>query len=73
MKKFVFDCLVDRENICNLKKEQIKLFQFIEKKMNVVLYAPRNYGKTSLLKNIIIPDFKKNNKNKAFVFFVDLF
>ncbi len=73
MKRFIFDCLVDRENICNLKEEQNKLFQFIEKKMNVVLYAPRNYGKTSLLKNIIIPDYRKNNKNKAFVFFADLF
>ena len=72
MKRFIFDCLVDRENICNLKKEQKKLKEMIDKKSNIVLYAPRNFGKTSILKNIIIPDYKKGNK-RSFVFFADLF
>lgn len=72
MKRFIFDRLVDRENICNLKAEQEKLFNLITKKANIVLYAPRNFGKTSVLKNIIIPDFKKRNK-KSFVFFADCF
>ncbi len=71
MKKFIFDRLVDRENICNLEKERQQLTAHINNKANVVVFAPRNYGKTSLLKNIVIDDFKKRNK-KSFVFFTDL-
>ena len=69
--KFIFDRILNRENICNLKEEQRRIKELIENKQNIVLYAPRNFGKTSLIKTIIIPDFKKENK-KSFVFFVDL-
>lgn len=71
MKHFIFDRLVDRENLCNLTKEKDQLLRFIEKKSNVVVYAPRNFGKTSLLKNVVIEDFRKLHK-KSFVFFADL-
>ena len=71
MKHFIFDRLVDRENLCNLTKEKDQLLHFIEKKSNVVVYAPRNFGKTSLLKNVVIEDFRKLHK-KSFVFFADL-
>lgn len=70
-KQFIFDRLVDRGNICGLKKEIDQLNKLIKEKRNIVIYAPRNFGKTSLVKNIIIPDFKHNNK-KSFTFFVDL-
>ncbi len=71
MKHFIFDRLVDRENLCNLIKERDQLLHYIEKKDNVVVYAPRNFGKTSLLKNVVIEDFRKLHK-KSFVFFADL-
>ncbi len=71
MKQFIFDRLVDRENLCNLTKEKDQFLHLIETKSNVVVYAPRNFGKTSLLKNIVIDDFRKLNK-KSFVFFADL-
>ena len=71
MKHFIFDRLVDRENLCNLTKEKDQLLRLIEKKSNVVVYAPRNFGKTSLLKNVVIEDFRKLHK-KSFVFFADL-
>ena len=71
MKHFIFDRLVDRENLCNLIKEKDQLLHYIEDKSNVVVYAPRNFGKTSLLKNVVIEDFRKLHK-KSFVFFADL-
>lgn len=71
MKEFIFDRLVNRENICDLEDEKKQLQKLINQKQNIVLYAQRNYGKTSLVKNVIIEDFKKNNQ-KSFVFFVDL-
>jgi len=71
MKRFVFDRLVDRENLCNLIKERNQLLQYIDNKDNIVVYAPRNFGKTSLLKKVVIEDFRKLHK-KSFVFFSDL-
>jgi AAA+ ATPase superfamily predicted ATPase len=71
MKQFVFDRLIDRRNICGLKQEAKQLQSLIEDKQNIVLYAPRNFGKTSLVKNIAIPDFKARHK-KSLVYFVDL-
>jgi len=69
--EFIFDRLIDRQNICGLKKEAQEISKFIKQKQNILLYAPRNFGKTSLVKNIIIPDFQKTHKN-SFVFFADL-
>jgi hypothetical protein len=71
MKQFVFDRLVDRENICNLDREQQALRDAIARAGGTVVYGPRNYGKTSVMRNVIIEDFKRTNK-RAFVFFVDL-
>lgn len=71
MKEFVFDRLVDRDNICGLEIEKKLIQKLIGQKQNILLYARRNYGKTSLVKNIIIDDFRKQHK-KSFVFFVDL-
>ncbi|NBV07103.1 MAG: ATP-binding protein [Proteobacteria bacterium] len=71
MKEFIFDRLVNRENICDLEKEKKLLQKLIAQKQNIVLYAQRNYGKTSLVKNVIIDDFRKDHK-KSFIFFVDL-
>lgn len=71
MKEFIFDRLVDRENICDLEAEKNQLKNLIKQKQNIVLYAQRNYGKTSLVKNVVMDDFRKENK-KSFIFFVDL-
>jgi len=71
MKQFVFDRLVDRENICNLDKEQDSLRRLVRRGAKIVVYAPRNYGKTSLVKNVVIEEFRQRNK-RCFVFFADL-
>ena len=71
MKRFVFDRLVDRDNICNLQQVRSKINKHVKNKDNIIIYAPRNYGKTSLVKNIIFEDFRKKNK-KSFIFFIDL-
>jgi AAA+ ATPase superfamily predicted ATPase len=70
-KKFQYDVLLDRENICNLKREQARINQGIENGEKMVIYGRRNMGKTSLIKNAIIPDFRKKHP-KSFVFFADL-
>lgn len=71
MKEFVFDRLVDRTNICGLESERKLLEKLVKQQQNIVLYAQRNCGKTSLVKNVVIEDFRKTHK-KSFVLFVDL-
>ncbi len=70
MKKFVFDRLVDRENICDMEQEAKDIKAHINHKRNVVIFAPRNFGKTSLIKSVVIEDYKKQHK-KCFVYFAD--
>ena len=51
MKQFVFDRLVDRENLCNLERERQALRDAVARGYRVVVYGPRNYGKTSVVRN----------------------
>ncbi len=71
MKQFIFDRLVDRENICDLEREQEALSAHVRTKANTVVYAPRNCGKTSLVRNVVIDDFRRRHR-KGFVLFADL-
>jgi uncharacterized protein len=70
-KKFQYDVLLDRENICNLKRESVRINQGIENGEKMVVYGKRNMGKTSLIKSVIVPDFKRKHP-RSFVFFADL-
>lgn len=71
-KKFLYFQLLDEQNICNQQLEKKRILANIENGRKTVLYGPRNFGKTSLMKNSVIPAFKKKQKN-SFVFFADLF
>ena len=71
MKQFVFDRLVDRENICNLEHEQQALRDAVQRSARVVVYGPRNFGKTSVVRNVTIEEFRTTH-NRSFVFSTDL-
>jgi len=71
MKGFVFDRLVDRENLCDLLREQRLLREQVNSRLNSVVYAPRSHGKTSVVRNIVMEDFRKAHR-RSFVYFADL-
>ncbi len=71
MKSFLYDTLLNEENICNLENEKQLLLRGVLSKKKLVVYGKRNCGKTSLVKNVIIPEYKAKHK-KSFVMFVDL-
>ena len=71
MKGFYYDTLLDEENICNLDRERELILRGILAGKKLVVYGPRNFGKTSLVRNVIIPRFRKKQK-KSFILFVDL-
>jgi len=49
--------LVDRANICNLTKEAKTLIDALHASDKMVIYGKRDSGKTSLIKNVVIPDW----------------
>ncbi len=71
MKKFIYDTLLNEEDLCNLTREKKILLEGIAQKKKMIVYGVRNCGKTSLVKNVVIPHFQKKHK-EAFVLFVDL-
>ena len=70
MKKFLFDVILDRENICNLTEDAQMLIRGAERGDHIIFYGRRNTGKTSLIKSIVIPEYKKLYKN-SLILFVD--
>lgn len=70
MKQFLFDIVLEKENICNLQKDLAFLWEEIINGGHVVFSGRRNTGKTSLVKNVLIPKFRSKNK-KGLVVFVD--
>ncbi len=71
MKGFYYDTLLEAENICNLDREKKILLDGALSGKKLVVYGPRNFGKTSLVKNVVIPAFR-GKKKKSFVLFADL-
>ncbi len=63
--------LVSNEKFCNRKKEITELKRFIKNSQNVVIYSPRRYGKTSLIKKVL-KDINRENKN-IITIYADLF
>lgn len=53
MKFFQYDVLLDKENICDRKEEIAILTAAAKANKRIVLLAPRRYGKTSLVKNVV--------------------
>ena len=70
-KSFQYDVLIDRQNICDRKSEIATLNRMVTSKQRVVVYAPRRYGKTSIIRNVIAGDFHKTHR-KAVVAYFDL-
>jgi hypothetical protein len=71
MKKFVFDIVLDEENICNLQHDRRQLIDDAHCGKRIVFYGRRNTGKTSLVKSVVIPAYQAKHKNGLIVF-VDL-
>ncbi len=69
-KQFIYDTLLNEEDLCNLAREKKLLLDGIAQKKKMIVYGIRNCGKTSLVKNVVIPHFQKKHK-EAFVLFVD--
>ena len=53
MRFFQYDVLLDKEDVCDREKEIAALMAAAKGNKRVVLLAPRRYGKTSLVRNVV--------------------
>jgi AAA+ ATPase superfamily predicted ATPase len=67
---FTIKVISDPKSFCNRIKEQEDLISFAKSQTNVVLYSPRRYGKTSLVR--LVQNKLAKNHN-ALISYVDLF
>jgi len=63
--------IAKEKNFCNRKKEIKELKNFILNSQNVVIYSPRRFGKTSLVK-MVLKEIEKKDKNFVGIY-ADLF
>jgi hypothetical protein len=71
MKRFIFDSILDEENICNLEKEKHKIMKGVDNGLKLLVYGKRNTGKTSLVKNVIARSWLRR-QSSGFFMYVDL-
>ncbi len=66
---FIFGKSVTGDKFINRKKELQEISAHLVRGQNVILYSPRRYGKTSLIKTVL----KKLKKQNLEVFYLDLY
>ncbi|MBP7796633.1 MAG: ATP-binding protein [Elusimicrobiales bacterium] len=66
---FIYGEVVTGKNLCGREDETKELLRDIRNSQKVLLFSPRRYGKTSLLKDIFI----NLNKKEFFTIYVDLY
>ncbi len=73
MSLFKYDQLVYEADLCGLKEERGKIELYIKNKRCIRIYGRRNFGKTSLVKNVIAKHWQDANPDKRLVIYVDFF
>ncbi len=68
---FVYSSTVEGESFCNRKQELSELAEFCLTGQNVLVYAHRRYGKTSLIK--VLSNKLKKSKPSIKTFYIDLY
>ncbi len=63
-KSFIYGSLVDEINICNFEKEAERLVKGSLHGKRYVIFGRRNFGKTSLVRNVVAKRFLEENKRK---------
>jgi hypothetical protein len=70
-KTFLFDSLLSESDICNQKRERDAILSGVRSGLKLLIYGRRNYGKTSLVKNVVAKKWLEENPN-GFYCYVDL-
>lgn len=72
MKTFKFGQLVTREDVCDREEEISRLRKIVKSEGRAIVYGSRRFGKTSLVKNVVMEEFLQGEK-KSLSVYADLF
>lgn len=72
MSEFKFGQLLTRDDICDREREVKILSDIVRTNGRAVVYGPRRYGKSSVIKNILMADFLSAHK-KSLAVYCDFF
>jgi len=70
---FKYDTLLTKNEMCSMGPFIKEMTDHLYSYRNIKLLGRRNFGKTSLLKNVIIPDWNKKKGAKALCIYCDLY
>jgi hypothetical protein len=73
MKIFEFDKIIGTDQFCNFTTEKKRLLSLIENGECLKVFGPRNFGKTSLVKNICAKEWEAQDKNKRYIIYADFY
>ncbi|QQR79368.1 MAG: hypothetical protein IPJ69_08310 [Deltaproteobacteria bacterium] len=68
-KAFKYDVLINAEDLCDREFEQQDFLKRAKAKKRTIVFAPRRYGKTSLIKNVVGNSFFNLSRNHLVLFF----
>ncbi len=68
-KVFKYDVLIDAGDVCDRRAEQQELLKRAKGKKRTIVFAPRRYGKTSLIKNVVGSAFFNLSRHHLVLFF----
>lgn len=68
-KSFRYDVLIDADDLCDRTSEQGELLRRAKTKKRTIVFAPRRYGKTSLIKNAVGTSFSSLSHQHLVLFF----
>jgi hypothetical protein len=72
VKTFKFGQLVSKEDICDRRDEIKLLTKVCESNGRAIVYGPRRFGKTSVVKNVVLEDFLEEDR-KSLAVYADFF
>ncbi len=73
MTVFKYDQLLSEEDICNLHQERKKIESYLNRNRCIRVFGRRNFGKSSLVKNVIAKHWYDKNPKKRLVLYVDFY
>ena len=73
MALFTYDTLLSEQDFCNFTRERNALEHWIENGKCVKIYGQRNFGKTSLVRNIVGKNWESKDPDNRLVLFIDFF
>lgn len=73
MSLFVYDRLLQEDEICALEKEKKLIQDHIKNKHCVRVFGRRNFGKTSLIKNVIAQKWEAQRPDSRLLIYADLY